>query len=197
MTTSLDGVTEPDVVDLFVRAVALFGEQLVAVADTDWDLPTPCDGWEVAHVAAHVVVGESQLPALFAGESVAEIQEFDPRVLGPDPVAAWRGTALAAIEAVRAPGALDMILDHPIGRLPGRHVMGFRITDNLVHAWDIARAGGGDLELPDDIAEWCLDFWLPMAPGLAGSGYFAAMVEPAPEATPGERLLALLGRRAP
>lgn len=193
-TGSAETAREPDVVGLYVAAAALFGDQLVAVADTDWDLPTPCQGWEVGHVAAHVVVGESQIPALFAGEAVAEVEEFDARVLGPDPVAAWRGTALAAIEAVRRPGALDQVLEHPVGRLPGRHVLGFRITDNAVHAWDIARACSRELHLPDHIAQHCLDFWEPMAHGLASSGYFAPMVAPPEGATVGERLLALLGR---
>ena len=40
------------------------------------------------------------------GETVALVEEFDPSVLGSNPLAAWRGTALAAIRAFAKPGAL-------------------------------------------------------------------------------------------
>jgi hypothetical protein len=63
-----------------------------------------------------------------------------------------------------------------------------------VHAWDIARALGGDLMLDPQIADYCLDFWQPMAAGLPSSGFFGAAVAPPPDADPGRRLLSLLGR---
>ena len=179
-----------------MRAAALFGEQLVAVADDQWDRPTPCVDWDVRAVTAHVVVGDAQIPELYADRPVARVQEVSPTVLGADPVAAWRGTALAAIEAFGRPGALDEVLHHPVGDLPGRHVIGFRVTDHLVHGWDVSVALGQPIVLPADIAEWCLRFWEPMASGLSRGGYFAPLVAVDADAPPADRLLALLGRQA-
>ena len=118
-------------------------------------------------------------------------------MLGNNPLAAWRGTALAAIRAFATPGALAERYAHPIGHITGRRIIGFRITDSLVHAWDIAQARHLDVRLDPEIAEYCLDFWLPLAAGLPASGHFSPAVMPPDGADPGLRLLSLLGRTLP
>ena len=180
-----------EVLDLYRRAAATFGEQVAIIGDEEWDLPTPSTEWVVKAVVAHVVVGEAQLPDLIGGNAF-ELNDVDASVLGHDPLSVWRGTALAALGAV-GNADLDVVVDHPVGRLPLHQVIGFRITENLVHAWDVATARGVAHKLDAEIANWCLDFWLPLADGLVASGYFGPMLEPASD-TPGARLLALLGR---
>lgn len=186
--------TDEQLVDFFVRSSASFGEQVREVDDDQWVAPTPCADWDVRMVVAHVVVGDAQLPPLVEGEKVELVEAFDPSVLGNNPLAAWRGTALAAIRAFARPGALEQRYHHPLGHITGRRIIGFRITDSLVHAWDIARACGRDLMLDPEIAEYCLDFWMPLASGLPASGHFSAPSMPPAEADPGMRLLSLLGR---
>jgi uncharacterized protein (TIGR03086 family) len=195
-----DDYTDEQRVDFFVRASAFFGEQVREVGDEEWDLATPCEGWDVRTVVAHVVVGDSQIPTLLSGGAVERVEEFNPSVLGTNPLASWRGTALAAIRAFAAPGALEKRYAHPIGDVRGRTIIGFRITDSLVHAWDIATAlgdgtPGGGIVLDPEIAEYCLDFWFPMASTLPSSGHFASALMPPEDADSVTRLLALLGRR--
>lgn len=180
-----------DILDFYRRSAANFGEQIAIIGDEEWDLPTPATDWIVKAVVAHVVVGEAQMPDLIAGNAF-EPGDVDASVLGHDPMSVWRGTALAALEAV-ADADLDILVDHPVGRVPLRDIVGFRITENLVHAWDIATARGVAEELDPEIAGWCLDFWLPLVGGLETSGYFGPMVEPTSD-TSGARLLGLLGR---
>jgi uncharacterized protein (TIGR03086 family) len=189
--------TDEQLIDFFVRSSASFGEQVREVDDDEWTAPTPCADWDIRMVVAHVVVGDAQLPPLINGDKVALVEEFDPSVLGNNPLAAWRGTALAAIRALARPGALAERYYHPIGHITGRRIIGFRITDSLVHAWDIARARGFDVLLDPEIAEYCLDFWQPMAAGLPASGFFGAAMAPPDGADPGLRLLSLLGRTLP
>ena len=189
--------TDEQLLDFFVRSSASFGEQVRDVDGEEWVAPTPCADWDVRTVVAHVVVGDAQLPLLVNGEAVALVEEFDPSVLGNNPLAAWRGTALAAIRAFAKPGALAERYAHPIGHITGRRIIGFRITDSLVHAWDIARARHLDVRLDPEIAEYCLDFWQPLASGLPGSGHFAPATMPPDGADPGQRLLSLLGRTLP
>ena len=181
---------EVDVVDYYVRAVASFGQQLTRVGEIHWDMPTPCADWDAKALVAHVVIGEAAIPPLIRGESVA-FDDVNPGVLGPDAMATWRGTALAAIEIVRET-PLDTVLEHPAGARTLEMVLGFRITDNLVHAWDLATAMAEPLDLDPEIAQWCLDFWLPLADRLKDP-FFSPMLEPTDD-TPGARLLALLGR---
>ncbi|MFV2040040.1 MAG: TIGR03086 family metal-binding protein [Acidimicrobiales bacterium] len=182
-----------EVVGYYRQASAGFGEQVVAVGDEQWDLSTPCEQWIIKAVVAHVVIAEAQVPDLVGGHASQRF-DVDTSVLGPDPVSVWRGTAIAALEAV-AEADLDMLVEHPLGTLELRQVVGFRITENVVHAWDIAIGRGADLEVDPALARWCLDFWLPFADTLAGSGVFGSMVEPARD-TPGDRLLGLMGRSA-
>ena len=76
----------------------------------------------------------------------------------------------------------------------GGVIVGFRVPDNLVHGWELARACGADVDLPEVLAERCLDFWLPLA-GSAGMGaHFGGPVVPPEGASAGVRLLSLLGR---
>jgi uncharacterized protein (TIGR03086 family) len=191
-----DRPTDEQLVDYLVRASAFFGEIVREVADDEWELPTPCEGWDVRTVVAHVVVGDSQIPQLLAGEAVEAIEEYSPTVLGTSPLAAWRGTALAAIRAFAAPGALERRYPHPVGNVRGRTVIGFRISDSLVHAWDVAQAIGEQVILDPELCDYALDFWFPMASTLPSSGYYASARMPADGAGPAERLLALLGRDA-
>jgi len=187
------GVDTPNALDLFVRASAFFGEQVRNVDDEQWGWPTPCADWTVQMVVAHVVVGDAQIPLLVRGEPVGKVEEFDASLLGKNPLATWRGTALAAVRAFSGPDALTARYDHPIGRISGRRIIGFRITDSLVHGWDVATACGHDVLLDPEIAEYCLDFWQPLATGLVDSGYWSPPVMP-PSDDAGTRLLSLLGR---
>jgi uncharacterized protein (TIGR03086 family) len=187
-------VSSADPRELHTRASALFGEQVAAVQAHEWDLPTPCSDWNVREVVAHVVIGDSQISPLFAGERVDEVSDVNPGVLGTNPLAAWRGTALAAIAAVNAVEDLDARVHHPLGEIRGETVVGFRISDNLVHAWDLATGVTRPIELPEGLAEWCLAFWQPLAAGLPDSGFFAPSQHPPDGANAGQRLLSLLGR---
>lgn len=180
----------PDPVELYTQASAFFGEQVIAVGLEEWDLPTPSD-WIIKAVVAHVVVAEAQMPDVVNGVPF-RTAAVDASILGPDPASVWRGTAVNALQAV-AGADLDALVEHPVGKVPLRHIVGFRITENLVHGWDIAVGRGAPVALDSGLAEWCLDFWLPMADGLRSSGFFGPMVEPADDSA-GTRLLALLGR---
>ncbi|HEV8299030.1 MAG TPA: TIGR03086 family metal-binding protein [Acidimicrobiales bacterium] len=188
--------TDEQLVDFFVRASAFFGEQVRTVDDESWSMPTPCEGWDVQTVVAHVVVGDAQIPVLLGGGQVERVEEFNPTVLGPNPLATWRGTALAAIRAFGAPGALQQRYPHPVGNVRGRTIIGFRISDSLVHGWDVATALGESVTLDPELCQYCLDFWFPMAATLPDSGFYKAALMPPDGADVSARLLALLGRRA-
>jgi len=55
-------------------------------------------------------------------------------------------------------------------------------------------AVGRPVQLPEDLAEYVLDFWMPAFSDLSGSADYAPSLEPPPGAAAGVRLLALLGR---
>jgi len=185
-----------DVIELYVAALADFGNAVRDLADHEWDLPTPSTDWNVKDVVAHVVLGEAQLPAVLSGSTTTTQSSFSVDLLGQSPLAAWRGTALKAIEAARADGVAEQTFELDMGTVPGRQLLGYRITDNVVHAWDLRVAAGRPEPIGDEFANWLLDFWQPMATQIADSGFFGSPKQPASDA-PGDRLLALLGRTPP
>ena len=197
--SSLSDGDRVDTLAAYASACAFFGERLADVAEFDWELSTPCDGWDVGTLVAHVVSGESLVARVFRDGGTWE-GTVDQSMLGANPVAAWRGTALAALEAVSADGLLDAFYPHAAGELPGAVILGFRVTENLVHGWDLATACGIGIELPETLAARCLDFWYPLVgtDGKIGGAdsSFGYPVVPSGGASAGVRLLALLGRAA-
>ena len=185
-----------DVVELYVEALATFGEAVRDVHDREWDLATPCADWNVRQVVAHVVLGDAHLPVVLDGGTTTTSTEFSAELLGPTPLTTWRGTALKAIEAARTPGIVDRQYHLDLGDVTGRQLLGYRITDNVVHAWDVRVGTGRPEPIADHHADFLLDFWLPAALELGQSPFFAPPTEPA-SASPSDRLLALVGRVPP
>ncbi|MFV0315722.1 MAG: TIGR03086 family metal-binding protein, partial [Microthrixaceae bacterium] len=117
--------------------------------------------------------------------------------LGDDPLATFRANADEQIAAFSGPGAMERIVEHPMGDLPGSKVIQFRIGDLTLHTWDLARAIGGDEELPQPLVA---AVWAEMEPlrdniamlGLFGEGPSGEVPDDAPLQT---RLLDLVGRR--
>ncbi len=185
-----------DVAQLYVDALAVFGNAVRGIADHEWDLPTPSTEWNVKQVVAHVVLGEAHLPLVLAGDTTTTTSELNVALLGSNPLTTWRGTALRAIDAAREPGVVDRSFDLDMGSVSGRQLLGYRITDNVVHAWDLQVAVGRPSAIEERFAEWLLDFWQPVAGRITDGEFFASPTQPA-SATASDRLLALLGRTPP
>jgi uncharacterized protein (TIGR03086 family) len=181
--------------DAYQRAAALFGETIASLDDEQWELPARGDDFTVETVVAWVVVGDAQIIGAIDDGRVGEVGNFDTSVLGPNKVATWRGTAVGAIRALSEPGAVERHVRHPEGDLAVATLVGLRVSENLVRAWDIGQAVGGSVEIPDDLAEWCLDFWAGHTDVVTAGGILPdAPRQPAADAGPAERLLALTGR---
>lgn len=181
----------------YQRAAALFGESIASLSDDEWDLPTHPDDWTAVTSTAWVVVGDSQLASAAQGESLGQVGEFDAAILGGNPVAAWRGTAVAAITALQDIDPTTVLVPHPDGHVLLSDLIAQRVSENLVRAWDIGCAVGRPVEIPEDLAEACLDFWADHADAVLAGGVLPdTPVEPAADATAVERFLGLMGRRS-
>ncbi len=118
-----------------------------------WDLPTPCTGWSVFDVVDHVVAGERFTAATLSGASLAEASEAQVGIdtQNPDVVGQVKEAAAEVLGAFD--GSLDRIIEHRVGPVAARRVLGFRIIDQLGHTWDLATAIGDSVALdPDALA---------------------------------------------
>lgn len=186
-----------DTVELHRRTVGAFGEQVHAIAPGQWTSPTPCADWDVRSLVNHVVGEDRWTTPLFAGATIAEVGDrFDGDLLGSAPVRAWDEAAAEATAAVAEPGALGRTTHLSFGDLRGEDYAMQLAADHLVHAWDLARAIGGDEHLDDGLVEAVATWFEAWEVGYRASGVTAARPAVPAVADPQTRLLAAFGRDA-
>ncbi|MBA2699512.1 MAG: TIGR03086 family protein, partial [Nocardioidaceae bacterium] len=137
-------------------------EQLIAaVRREQWPQRTACTDWTVRDLVNHLVGGDRLFASVLSDEAppVGNFQRPQNNdQLGDSPVTAYRGAAGALLAAFRQPGVLEKIITVPAGTMPGRVAVHLRLTETLVHGWDLARANGDAVPYRDDIAEQELAF---------------------------------------
>lgn len=180
------------------RATAEFDRRVRLVTDDQWAAPTDCGEWDVAALVDHVIGGNRMAAAIARGASRDEGRALFEGAQGTgDRVAGFEASAADQLAALAEPGALDRTVEHTIGDVSGAQLLGFRIGDLTLHAWDLSRAIGADDLLDADLVEACWEDLQPMAPiigqiGVFGEGPSGAVADEAPLQ---ERLLDLTGRR--
>jgi uncharacterized protein (TIGR03086 family) len=190
--------------DRFGAASEGFARRLRAVRPGQWANATPCSQWSVSDLVNHMARGNLNYALLAQGGSAEEflrLREAD--ALGDDPVAAFGQSTAQFLAAFSEPGALDRAIDYPLGAALGRQLVSIRVTDSVVHTWDLARAAGLDEELDPNLVDWVLASLASTFSGMAESPVAAVTTHrffarppaggPAP-ASPQDRLLHLMGR---
>jgi uncharacterized protein (TIGR03086 family) len=151
-------------------------------------------------VVNHLVFGNRMFAGILRGEepppreNLRQMQAVDQ--LGDDPLGAYRAASAALLDAFSRPGVLDRIVQAPVGRIPGAVALHIRITEALVHGWDVAQGTGQPARLPDDLAEEELAFARGTnAPDVPRTGHPFGPVQPVSDDTPAiDQLAAYLGR---
>jgi uncharacterized protein (TIGR03086 family) len=178
-----DGVM--DLVDRYEDAADRFTARLDAVTDDQWDNPTPCTDWNVRQLVDHVIEIQRQIPEGL-GASVGD---------GDDAKAEWQAVRDAALAALREPGVLERTMPGRGGDVPVEMALLPRLSDLMLHTWDLARGTGGDERIDPDSAAVVLEFLKPNDEILRSTGTFGPKIEPPPGADAGVELLCFTGRR--
>jgi uncharacterized protein (TIGR03086 family) len=182
--------------DRFLLASKGFERHLRTVAPDGWGAPTPCTEWDVRALVNHMTRGNLNYVGLLRGATREEfLARRDADALGADPVAAFTGSVQACADAVAEGGALDRVVDYPLGKLTGRQAMALRTADSTVHTWDLARALGADETLDPGLVAWIDESHDEIFAGLApGPRFFADPPPGAPRASRQDRVLTRFGR---
>jgi uncharacterized protein (TIGR03086 family) len=174
------------------------------VTANDLNLPTPCAGWTLADLLAHMTVQHHGFAAAARGTGA------DPNVwrvetvgeaVAKNPSAAYAAAAHDVLEAFAAEGVDEAQFALPeFGAdavVPGATAMGFHFVDYAVHGWDVAASLGVPFTLPANAVEAVLPIALAVPDGDfrsdAGSP-FGRAVEPS-GTDDFDRILRHLGRR--
>jgi uncharacterized protein (TIGR03086 family) len=152
------------------------------------DLPTPCAKFDVRGVLEHVIGGGITFAAAYRGEPA-------PVATVTDPLESFGPALNDLVAAITAPGALERTVVAPFGEVSGETFCRFVVLDGLVHGWDLATATGQAYAPSDELVAAAFDFARQSLDPLRDGDTFAQAVEPAPDATPIERLANYTGRR--
>ncbi|MFG1647271.1 TIGR03086 family metal-binding protein [Amycolatopsis sp. NPDC049252] len=181
--------------DRFLLAAKGFEHHLRTVAPDGWHAPTPCTEWDVRQLANHMARGNLNYVGLVRGATREEfLAQRDADALGDDPVTAFTASVAACADAFAGSGALDRVVDYPMGKLSGRQALAVRTADSVVHTWDLARALGADDTLDPDLVAWVGDGYDDIFAGLAVDRFFAGQPAVARTASRQDRLLTRFGR---
>jgi uncharacterized protein (TIGR03086 family) len=175
-----------------------------AVKPNQLDLPTPCVGWNLGELVAHLVAENRGFAAIARGASwsaqLGEEVRFGPEMWRPGPpdeitLARFGATTEAVAAAYADDAVLDLLVEvREFGIFPGRVAVAMHFVDYLVHAWDVARSIGLPNPIPEDLAELALRIGALFPAERPEGGAFAPVVPTDPDAPASERLLGLTGR---
>jgi uncharacterized protein (TIGR03086 family) len=179
------------VADRYRRLSSHLTDLVAGVPDDAWSGPTPCEDWTVRELVSHVV----EVHGIFQGLVGRSAVDHPP--VESDPLGAWTAVRDQMQADLDDPVRVAQEYDGMLGRSTfGASVDGFVCFDLVVHGWDLARATGQDESMdPADVSrlQAMVD---SMAPMMLENGVIGRQLEPAPDASPQQRLLASLGRRA-
>jgi uncharacterized protein (TIGR03086 family) len=189
----------------FHRTAVLASVDIVDKVDPeDLNRATPCDGWNLGRLLAHMTVqhrgfaaaarGDGADPALWEAATVAD-------AVAGDPAATYAAAAADVLEAFANDDVLEASFALPefgVGAaFPGALAIGFHFVDYVVHGWDVARAIDAPFTLPDDVISAVLPLVFAVPDGdfrSAPESPFARAIESGEELSNLDRALLHLGR---
>jgi uncharacterized protein (TIGR03086 family) len=189
-----------DAVEALDASAARVVDLVQQVRPDQWHKPTPCTDWNVRTLVGHLIAVMQGYFSLLMGAPAVQLymlMDQQSGAGGTDPVLACKAAVQSVGAAFTEPGALERIVHHPYGDIPGSQLLGMRITENVIHSWDLATAIGVDPGLDDRLVEVAYERLAPrgQSGALYTTGYFSAPLRPLPEgATRLEQLVHLAGR---
>jgi len=199
VTTRPSSVPSPwSGVELLERAIAYTRGSLAFVTADLFSAPTPCAGWDLRALLAHM---DDSLESLHEAGSVRRVR-VDVAPDAPDDIvvslrahacqllADWTEDWTRAGDRGAASG--DVVVDGRPVTAPVLVCAG--ALEVVVHGWDVAASCGAPRPIPDELAAAILRLAPVLVTDADRPARFGPELTAPPGASPGERLLAFLGR---
>jgi uncharacterized protein (TIGR03086 family) len=143
-------VIAADIVRLDASAVRASIQVVSQARSADLARSTPCAGWTLADLLAHMTAQHHGFAAAAAGDG-ADVVRWQTGAPAADQVGEYVTAAARVVAAFGAPGVLDRDFAlpeiSPQLRFPAEQAIGFHLVDYVVHGWDVARSLGLRYEL--------------------------------------------------
>ena len=175
------------------QGLAFFGGLVKGVKDDQWSSPTPCEDWDARQLVRHVhgVI----VKATAAADGTTSAPDEDGEAEDAELVASWEEAASSFRSAVAA-ADLSAEIDSGLGKQPLALLLTFPTFDLFLHGWDLGRATGQPVQIPDDVVEWIEGTMNQfLTDEMRGSETFGPQQPVPPGADATARLMAFTGRR--
>lgn len=195
VNAELVDATDLDALD---RATSTFSQLLGSLDAATMQRHTACGDWTINDVANHVCGGALRYTHYMRGgmpEQIASTRTADN--LGDDPRAAHHHLSAQLRTLFAQPGAGSIQAHHPMQIVSGATLLRMRVTELVVHAWDITSTLDTSATIDHGLACYILDRAAVMLQAQRERGYFAHNPPANPDAPAPIRLLALTGRCTP
>ena len=173
----------PDLLRSFDAASA-WTASMVPAASSRLDAPTPCDDWDVRTLLNHMLDTQRYFAGVARGEEASLPSPQPPALLGADPVADFELARAETLRAFGSPGVIEKTGPS----------LGIAFSDQLLHGWDLAKATGQDTAMPNGLPEAAYDLIHGAFTEEQRVGLFKPEVDPGPDPSAQDRLLAYTGR---
>jgi uncharacterized protein (TIGR03086 family) len=179
---------------LLAGAISYALAACVQVTPGEMALPTPCADWDLEALLAHLAASMADLEAAIrTGHlDLDPGQPAAPDVDDDDPVEVLRDRAANLLFACYAHHSRDRFVLVGGLPLPAGIVACTGAVEIAVHGWDVAAARGRGGPIPPALATRMLRLSPLLVTGR--EGLFAAPVQVPAQASPGDQLVAYLGR---
>jgi uncharacterized protein (TIGR03086 family) len=178
---------------LLASAISYALGACVQVAPGEMALPTPCSDWDLEALLAHLAASIADLEAAIRTGHL-DLDPGHPAAadVGGDPVEVLRDQAANLLFACYAHHGRDRFVLVGGLPLPAGIVACTGAVEIAVHGWDVSAARGRGGPIPPALATRMLRLSPLLVTGR--EGLFAAPVQVPAQASPGDRLVAYLGR---
>jgi uncharacterized protein (TIGR03086 family) len=151
-------LTNQDVRSFHRTAVLASVDVVNDVTPAHLDRQTPCEGWNLSQLLAHMTVQHRGFAAAARGDG-ADLAKWDAATVADavaaDPAGTYAAAAADVLEAFSGDDVLDASFALPEfgagAAFPGSQAIGFHFVDYVAHGWDVARSIGAPFTLPDDV----------------------------------------------
>lgn len=184
-----------DGVGLLERAISYALGSVAAVAPEFLSRPTPCSAWDLRMLLHHVNDSLATLhEGIETGRIGLDLTAEGAVDLTADLAATFRDRAYRLLGAWSTGGYQDQVITIADRPLMASVVAGTGAIEIAVHGWDIAQACGHPQPIPPTLAAGILEIVPLVVTDATRYFQFAAPVTVSRLASPGDRLVAFLGR---
>ena len=182
---------------VFTKALYGFDHVVRCMPRAAWSNPSPCEEWSARDVVGHVIAVQGYVESLARGTEPTLNPYGTPGDLaGEHPMSSWSAARDAVLEAIDDPAVLQRTVQSFRAEETVDNFLAWNVVDTLAHTWDLARAGGLDDRLDDDLVAHALAQAEPMIEAMRQPPFFDGAVSVIDDASPAVQFLGLLGRRA-